>query len=76
MSWRVEVVAQELEDATAFKDAHFKALYAEAGTKVTYELPDEDGAKALAADAEKAGLKATVEEVDDPLDDAEPVSFW
>ncbi len=78
MSLRITAEAPDAELATEVKEKFFKALYEHAGNKVTFEVPDADTetADAIKAFAEEKGCTVTSETFDDPLDDAEPVSFW
>jgi hypothetical protein len=78
-TWRITVTGGEPEEREAFKDAHYKQLLTTTGDSVSFELPEADaaGADALVAEAKKAGLEASKESYEDPLDSADAaVDFW
>jgi hypothetical protein len=81
-TWRIHVVAPDVQKAKEFKEAkeNFKALYSEAGTKVTFEFPasGEKAADELAARARALGYKADKEQYVDPLENVEGTAadFW
>ena len=81
-TWRVHVTAPDSAKAKEFKDAkeNFKALYSEAGPKVTFEFPEsnEKGADEMVARAKALGYQAEKEKYVDPLDAVEGTAadFW
>lgn len=80
-SWRVHVICPDMAKAKEFKEAkeNFKALYAEAGTKLTFEFSEsnEKGADEMVKRAEGLTFKATKEKFVDPLDSMEgSADFW
>ena len=78
MNIRVTVKAADADVAIEVKEKFFKKLYEHSGAKVVFEVPD--GADAdiqeITDFAEGKDCTVTTEHFDDPLDDAEPVSFW
>lgn len=80
-TWRVHVVASDNAKAKLFKEdrENFKKFYGEAGTKLTFEFPenDERGADAMVAKAKSQGFKAEKERYEDPLDSSGATAdFW
>ena len=81
-TWRVHVTAPDAQKAKEFKEAreNFKALYSEAGTKLTFEFPasGEASADELAARAKALGHKVEKEQYVDPLENVEGTAadFW
>ena len=78
-TWRVHVVASDTAKAQAFKERFFKQVYSEAGTKVTFEVPEtlEKRADEIVAAAKAEGHKAEKEKYVDPLESVEGgADFW
>ena len=78
-TWRIHVVAADAEKAKEFKERFYKAAYADAGAKVTFEVPEalEVRADEIVAAAEAAGYKAEKEKFVDPLESVESgADFW
>ena len=77
-SIRITVNAPEAELADEVKEQYFKKLFEHAGTKVVFEVPAGADAEAdeIIAFAKDKGCEASKEDFEDPLDNAEGVSFW
>lgn len=77
-SIRITVNAPEVEVADEVKEQFFKKLFEHAGTKVVFEVPAGADADAdeIIAFAKDKGCEASKEDFEDPLDNAEGVSFW
>jgi hypothetical protein len=80
-TWRVHVVAPDNEKAKQFKEdpRFYKQLYSEAGTKITFEVPEglESRADDIVKAAEALTYKATKEKFVDPLENVEgSADFW
>lgn len=77
-SIRITVNAPEAELADEVKEQFFKKLFEHAGTKVVFEVPAGADAEAdeIIAFAKDKGCEASKEDFEDPLDNAEGVSFW
>ncbi len=78
-TWRIHVIAPDAAKATEFKERFYKAAYADAGAKVTFEVPlhSEKKADEIIAAAKALDYKAEKEKVEDPLDAIDgSVDFW
>lgn len=78
-TWRIHVVAADAAKAQEFKERFFKQVYADAGAKVTFEVPESMEARAdeIVKAAQDAGHKAEKEKYVDPLENAETsADFW
>ena len=80
-TWRVDVIAPDSAKAKEFKEAkeNFKAAYADAGAKVTFEFSEsnEKGADEIIARAKALGYKAEKQKFVDPLESVEgSADFW
>ncbi len=80
-TWRIHVVATDATKAREFKEdpRFYKSAYADAGAKVTFEVPEtmEKKADEIIAAAKALGYKAEKEKFVDPLESVEGgADFW